>query len=221
MRKAQDLAVATARLEALQQFERPLRAAAASEVIGVDEVGAGPLAGPGFAAAVALPPQSRLVGVDDSKRLTAAQRQALAPQIIAAARAYAVAHVGVAAIDARGIRAACLLAMQRAVLRVLQQLGSAAGVHVLVDAHRLPQLPCKQTAVISGDRLSLSIAAASILAKTRRDALMQRLGRQFPGYGFAQHKGYGTAAHLAALQRLGPCPLHRRSYAPVRRLAAP
>ena len=88
----------------------------------------------------------------------------------------------------------------RAVLRVLQQLGSAAGVHVLVDAHRLPQLPCKQTAVISGDRLSLSIAAASILAKTRRDALMQRLDRQFPGYGFAQHKGYGTAAHLAALQ---------------------
>ncbi len=186
-------------------------------VAGLDEVGRGCLAGPVVAAAVILPLdagiEADLTGVRDSKQLSARQRERLATVIRARAVAWAVGQSDVATIDAQNILRATRLAMHAALRRL-----AVAPAALLLDALRLPDVPLPQTPLIKGDQRSLSIAAASILAKVARDALLCDLDVQYPGYGFAQHKGYGTAHHLAALARLGPCPEHRRSFAPVRAL---
>ena len=187
----------------------------AGPVCGVDEAGRGPLAGPVVAAAVVLDLRRLPSGLDDSKRLTEAERERLFAEICAG-HAVAVAFGSVARIDALNIRGATLWAMARAV----RALPVAPG-HVLVDGLDLPPgLPCPGEAVVKGDARSLSIAAASIVAKVARDRLMVRLAAACPGYGFEEHKGYGTAAHRAALVRLGPSVHHRRSFEPVRSLLA-
>ena len=183
---------------------------------GVDEAGRGPLAGPVVAAAVILDPARPIAGLRDSKRLSAAQRAALAPRIRAEALAFAIAAADCAEIDALNILHATLLAMRRA----LEQL-PAPFDHIMIDGNKAPQLPdsmahCRVETIIGGDDRVAAISAASILAKTHRDALMCALDAAHPGYGFAQHFGYPTPTHLEALQRLGPSPIHRRSFAPVR-----
>ncbi len=178
---------------------------------GVDEVGRGPLAGPVVAAAVILDPRQPIAGLADSKKLSARQREALAAEIHARALAVSLGRAEVAEIDALNILQASLLAMQRAVAGL-----RPAPAMVYVDGRQLPQVPMPGQAVIKGDSLIPAISAASIVAKVARDAEMAELARQFPGYGFEAHKGYGTKVHLQALQQLGPCPLHRRSFAPVR-----
>jgi ribonuclease HII len=184
----------------------------AATVAGVDEAGRGPLAGPVVAAAVVLDPRCGWDGVDDSKKLAREAREALYARVLSEARAFAWAVMGPRAIDALNIRRASLEAMRRAV-----GLLALAPDLVLVDGNdRVPGLACRQEAVIAGDARLLSVAAASVVAKVVRDRIMERLDRVWPGYGFAQHKGYGTPEHLAALNRLGPCPLHRFSFTPVR-----
>lgn len=195
----------------LRRRERELRQFGFRRVAGADEAGAGPLAGPLVAAAVILPPRARLPGVDDSKKLTPRQRERWAALIRQRALAFAVVEVDAAEVDRSGPYQASIAGMTRAVLAL-----DPAPDYLLTDARRLPDLALPQEAVIGGDRKHLCIAAASILAKVHRDGLMREFEDQFPGYGFARHKGYGTAAHLEALQRLGPCPQHRRSYSPVR-----
>lgn len=183
---------------------------------GVDEAGRGPLAGPVYAAAVILDPADRIEGIADSKTLLAPRREVLAREIKVRALAWAVASVDVPDIDRLNILQASLLAMRLA----LEALTIVPGL-ALIDGNRCPDaLCCPARAVVKGDQQVLTIAAASILAKVARDREMERLDRCHPGYGFAQHKGYGTKAHLAALERLGPCPVHRRSFAPVRALCA-
>lgn len=202
------------RLRRMQQFERPLWDAGVVHVAGVDEVGVGPLAGPVVAAAVVLPPRWRLVGLNDSKQVPRARREALDAAIRGAALGVGLGRCSVAEIDAFNIYAAAREAARRA----LVALGCPCE-HILVDAHRIPAVRPPQTAIEHGDALSHSIAAASIVAKVARDALMVRLDAEHPGYGLAQHMGYGTAAHLEALARLGPSRVHRRSFAPVRMAA--
>ncbi len=184
-------------------------------IAGVDEAGRGCLAGPVVASAVILPlgrcsEIERLAGVRDSKLLTARQRQALAEEIDAVALAVGVGVSSSWEVDSIGIVAATRKAMGRAV-RSLQP----APDLLLIDALRLPELTCPQRAIIKGDRLCLSIAAASVVAKVRRDEWMCMLERAWPGYGFSVHKGYGTAGHQLALAELGPSPIHRRTFAPV------
>jgi ribonuclease HII len=193
-------------------------------VIGVDEAGRGPLAGPVTAGVVILNPARPIDELDDSKKLSEKKRDELAPLIRECAWAWAVAHVEVDVIDRINILQATLLAMRNALL-ALQPPDACHGFefHVQVDGNKLPalhELPyaCSAEAIVGGDALVPSISAASILAKTSRDALMQKLDQQYPGYGLAMHKGYGTAAHLKALRELGPSPIHRRSFAPVREL---
>jgi ribonuclease HII len=177
-------------------------------VAGVDEVGRGPLAGPVVAAAVILDPTARVDGIRDSKVLTSGQRRRLAREIRGRALAWAVGRVGPQRIDAVNVLEATWAAMRAALAR----LRVAPGL-VLVDGHlRIPGVTCAQRAIIGGDRRSASVAAASIIAKVARDTFMLRADRRYPGYGFRRHKGYATAAHLEALARLGPCPLHRRSF---------
>jgi len=195
-------------------FEAATRAAA--RVCGVDEAGRGPLAGPVVAAAVILDPARPIDGLRDSKALSARQRDALAVQIRACALSWAVAEASVAEIDTLNILQATLLAMRRAV-HALQP----AADYALIDGNQLPVLPIAARAVIGGDAIEPAISAASILAKTHRDALMAALDAAHPGYGFARHAGYGTPEHLAQLRARGPCPLHRRSFAPVRALLDP
>jgi len=199
------------RLRKLLRYESALWAGGVMHVAGVDEAGMSPLAGPVAAAAVVFAPGSRLPGVDDSKKLDAATRDRLAAEIRVSAAAWAVAFAEVEEIDAINIYWAGLLAMRRAVEGL-----SPAPQHLLVDARRLKDLPMPQQAIVKGDSLSLSIAAASILAKTARDALMRKLDAEHPGYGFARHKGYPVREHVEALARLGASPVHRRSFAPVR-----
>lgn len=201
------------RLAALFARRRALLRAGAQAVAGVDEVGMGPLAGPVVAAAVVLPARVHLRGLDDSKRLAAPVRERLAEAIHASALAVAVAELWPDEIDRRNIYRAGLEAMRRAVAAL-----AVAPDHVLVDARTIPDIAMPQTPLVGGDALDGSIAAASIVAKVHRDALMRRLDAEYPGYGFAQHKGYATASHLAALRRRGPCPVHRRSFAPVSQL---
>ena len=177
---------------------------------GVDEAGRGPLAGPVFAAAVILDPGRPIRGLKDSKVLTAQRRVELAAFIRERAIAWSVAHAEVDEIDTLNILQATLLAMRRAVLGL-----SVAPAEAIVDGNQSPDLPCRVHTIVKGDRDVLSISAASILAKTARDALLVELDLVYPQYGFAQHKGYGTREHLAALERFGPCPIHRRSFAPV------
>mgnify|MGYP001012904763 FL=1 len=178
---------------------------------GVDEAGRGPLAGPVVAAAVILPPGTSLSGLNDSKKLSPRQRERLAAEIRATALAGAVAEASAAEIDEWNILRATLRAMARAVAAL-----PLTPDEVLVDGNQAPALEVPVRTIIGGDALEPAIMAASILAKTHRDARLVALEARHPGYGFARHKGYGTAAHLAALARLGPCPEHRRSFAPVR-----
>lgn len=178
---------------------------------GVDEAGRGPLAGPVVVAAVMLNPDQRIEGLRDSKKLSANARERLAHAIRAQALAWCVAEASVAEIDQLNILHATLLAMQRAVAG----LGRAPD-DVWVDGNRCPKWEWRSQAVVKGDDKVASIAAASILAKTARDEYMCRLHEDYPAYGFARHMGYGTAAHVAALQAHGACPQHRRSFAPVK-----
>lgn len=184
-------------------------------VAGVDEAGRGPLAGDVFAAAVILAPGSTLPGLRDSKKLSAARRETLAEAVRAEALAWSVARASVAEIDALNILQASLLAMRRAV-----QALAPPPAAVLVDGNRLPAWEWRAVAVVGGDDLVPAISAASVLAKVARDEEMRRLDERHPGYGFARHKGYPTAAHVAALVRLGASPVHRMSFAPVRAAAA-
>jgi len=185
-------------------------------IAGVDEAGRGPLAGPVVVAAVILDPRCIIAGLDDSKKLTAARRDALFEQIQATALACCIIAVPPAEIDRLNILKATLLGMQRAVEGLALRPSLA-----LVDGNRVPRLPCEARAIVGGDGLEPAISAASILAKVSRDRQMVELHGQFPLYGFDQHKGYPTAAHLQALTEHGPCPAHRRSFAPVRDLLQP
>ncbi len=180
---------------------------------GVDEAGRGPLAGPVFAAAVILDPGRRIRGLADSKQLTAAVRVELAAQIRSRALAWAVASASVEEIDALNILQASLLAMRRAVaaLAVVPELALVDGLHC-------PPLAIATRAIVEGDATVKAISAASILAKTERDAEMVRLATRYPQYGLERHKGYATPEHLALLRRFGPCDVYRRSFAPVRAL---
>ena len=180
---------------------------------GVDEAGRGPIAGPVFAAAVILDPRRPVTGLKDSKLLAPRRREALAITIRREARAWAVASATVQEIDQLNILQATLLAMRRAVEQ-LEVLPDEAWI----DGDHCPRLTCKARAVIGGDRSVPQISAASILAKTARDAEMLRLHREYPNYRLDRHKGYPTPEHLALLERHGACAIHRRSFAPVRRL---
>ena len=183
-------------------------------IAGVDEAGRGPLAGPVFAAAVILDVDHPIVGLRDSKTLSARRRESLAEAIRRDALAWAVASADVDEIDTLNILQATMLAMRRAVEAL-----AIAPAEVLVDGTHCPRVAYAVRAIVKGDRDVAAISAASILAKTARDALLCQLDAQYPHYGFAQHKGYGTAGHLAALMRHGPCPVHRRSFAPVAQAA--
>jgi ribonuclease HII len=199
------------RLRKMLRYETQLWAAGLTRVAGVDEAGMSPLAGPVAAAAVVFAPGSRIPGVDDSKKLDARTRDELAIAIKETCVAWSVAFAEVHEIDRINIYWAGLLAMRRAV----EGLGIVTE-HLLLDARLLKDVPTPQERIIKGDAKSLSIAAASILAKTSRDALMTKLNEEYPGYGFAKHKGYPVKEHTAALTKLGACPIHRRSFAPVR-----
>ena len=186
-------------------------------IAGIDEAGRGPLAGPVVAAAVILDAEPRITGLDDSKKLSAARREALDRELRATALAWSIAWADPAEIDQLNVLAATMLAMRRAILRL-----PLRPEFVLVDGNRLPDLGFFGTqingqAVVGGDALIPSISAASILAKVARDAIMQRTDALYPGYGFAGHKGYGTAEHLRNLCSLGPCQQHRKSFRPIRR----
>src|SRR5262244_3450075 len=195
------------------RFERAARKLGWTRIAGLDEVGRGALFGPVVAAAVILNPKRRIVGLDDSKQLTEKRRAILADRIKQHALAWAVAESDARRIDAWNIYQASRQAMTAA----LQQLAIAPD-YLLIDAVQLDVL-IEQKSLIKGDCKSVSIAAASILAKTHRDARMQHWDAVYPLYGLAQHKGYATPEHLEALKRLGPTPLHRHSFAPVREAA--
>lgn len=191
----------------LWNYEHRCFAEGYSLVCGVDEAGRGPLAGPVCAAAVILPPDLEIEGLNDSKKLTEKRREALYPQIIEQAVAYGIAFASEREIDEINILQATFLAMRRAV----EQLSVQPEI-ALVDGNREPPLPMPVRTIIKGDSLSASIAAASILAKVTRDRFMHEQDAIFPQYGFAVHKGYGTKAHYAALRENGACPIHRRTF---------
>ena len=201
------------------EFERTLWQSGTLLVAGVDEAGRGPLAGPVVAAAVIFPPEWQriglpveLLGLNDSKQLTVDQREVFYAVLTTRAEVqFAIARVDASQIDEINI----LQATHRAMNAALAQL-QPSPEHVLVDGWRVPSLRFPQTPIIKGDARSYSIAAASVLAKVTRDRLMAEYDRQWPAYGFAGHKGYGTAQHLAALSEHGPCPIHRRSFAPLK-----
>ena len=182
-------------------------------VAGVDEAGRGPLAGPVVAAAVILDRARPIEGLADSKTLSAPQREMLAGQIRLYASAWAVGLATVEEIDHLNILQATLLAMQRAVCSL-----GIVPTHAMVDGNQAPRLACSVQTVVRGDASVPAISAASILAKVARDAMLHELDLEYPGYGFAAHKGYPTPGHLEALEFLGPSKIHRRSFAPVRRL---
>lgn len=194
-------------------LELEARATWNGHVCGVDEAGRGPWAGPVSAAAVILNPDDLPPGIDDSKALTEKRRAALEVEIKSRALAWGVGFASVEEIDELNILHATGLAMRRAVEALAH-----APVHALVDGNYRFKLPCAVTPVVKGDSRSLSIAAASILAKTARDRLMIEMDATYPGYGFASHKGYNAPIHQKALQTLGPCPEHRRSWAPIKAL---
>ena len=193
------------------RFERRAKRRGARFVAGVDEAGRGPLAGPVVVAAVMFPDRRYPDGLNDSKKLTALQRERLYELILKRA-SVSIAIASRARIDRMNILRASLWAMSRAVAGLLQ-----VPDHVLVDGNmEPPRLPCACETIVGGDGLSVSIAAASIVAKVTRDRLMTAIGRAYPDYGFEQHMGYSTPAHFAALKQFGPCPHHRQSFAPVR-----
>lgn len=190
------------------QFDQQFRDECGGLVCGVDEAGRGPLAGPVYAAAVILSPEYPIEGLNDSKKLSEKKREALFDVIREEAMAYCIASASVEEIERYNILGATYLAMSRAVagLSVEPQLA-------LIDGNRLPpNLPVQGKTVVKGDALSESIAAASILAKVARDRVLKEMDKDYPQYGFAVHKGYGTAAHVAALKEFGPCPVHRPSF---------
>lgn len=195
------------------RFERNLWDRGVAHVCGVDEVGVGPLAGPLVAAAVILPPETALLGVDDSKKLSARVRAELAETIQNQAVASAIGIVSAAEVDRLNPYQGALEAMRRAVVGL-----SVEPQSILVDARTIPGMNVPQHALVKGDSRSYSIAAASIIAKVYRDDLMRQADETYPQYGFGRHMGYGTRAHLQALAAFGPCPEHRRSFSPVRQL---
>lgn len=192
------------------EVEDTLRARGIERIAGIDEVGRGPLAGPVVAVALMLPSGCRIEGATDSKRLTAGVRERLAAEIERRALALGIGAASAREVDRLNIRKATELAMQRAVARL-----PITPEHLIVDGLPVPALGEAQTAVVGGDRLVHVVSCASIVAKVTRDRLMRRLAERYPGYGWERNAGYGTAAHLEALSRLGPTPHHRRSYAPV------
>ena len=199
------------RLRNLLRFETRLWGRGVTLVAGVDEAGMAPLAGPVVAAACILPRDYRPRGVDDSKKLDPGERERLAADIKRNAVTWAVGQAEVGEIDRLNIYWAGILSLRRAVLGL-----DPRPEHLLIDARRIRDLDIPQDGIVRGDALSLTIAAASILAKTTRDALMTRMDAEHPGYGFARHKGYPTPDHVAALRERGACPIHRRSFGPVR-----
>ena len=183
-------------------------------VAGADEAGRGPLAGDVVAAAVILDPENPIVGLNDSKKLSEKKREALFDEIQTKALAFSVARASVDEIDKLNILHASMLAMKRAIETL-----SVPAEHALIDGNRIPkELPCPAEAVVKGDARHAAIAAASILAKVTRDREIVALDAQYPEYGFAKHKGYPTAVHLAAIQEHGVCDIHRRSFGPVKRI---
>ncbi|HEY1232333.1 MAG TPA: ribonuclease HII [Candidatus Binatia bacterium] len=205
--------VERARIQNMLNFERLLWKSGVRSIAGVDEVGVGPLAGPVVAAAVVFPPGTELLGIDDSKKLESEQRTRLAALIRERATAIGLGWAEVDEIDHLNIYRAGLLAMSRAVNAL-----PSAPEHLLIDARTIPEIAIPQNAFNKGDGINFSIAAASIIAKTHRDSLMEGFETKYSGYGFAQHKGYGTAEHQDAIRRLGPCPIHRLSFPFIREL---
>ena len=191
----------------MYSIELDLAREGVSIVAGVDEAGRGPLAGPVVAAAVVLDPENRITGLDDSKKLSPRQREALLPEILAKARAVALAAAGPREIERINILQASLRAMATAV----EGLG-VAPAHILIDGNKRIPVPLPQTPLVKGDSRCACIAAASVVAKVYRDRVMARMDMRFPGYGFGKHKGYPTREHLAALERHGPCRIHRRTF---------
>src|SRR6266542_2635481 len=202
-----------ARVLNMLNFERVLWKSGIQSVAGIDEVGIGPLAGPVVAAAVVFPPGTELAGIDDSKRLDVDQRVNMEAVIRRTATAIGVGLAEVGEIDRLNIYHAALLAMRRAVEAL-----SVKPDHLLIDARTIPGVSIPQNSFFKGDGINFSIAAASIIAKTHRDRLMEDLEKKYPGYGFAQHKGYGTAEHQNSIRELGPCPVHRMSFPFIREL---
>lgn len=202
------------RVARLFALRRRLVREGARHVAGVDEVGMGPLAGPIVAGAVVFGSRPELPGLDDSKKLSREARERLDREIRAQAVALSIAEVWPEEIERLNVYRAGLEAMRRAVAGL-----ASTPDHLLVDARTIPGVRPPQTALVHGDALDGSIAAAAIVAKVHRDALMRKLGERHPGYGFERHMGYATVDHLAALRRLGPAPVHRRSFAPVSQLA--
>jgi len=196
-------------------LEQSARKRGALRIAGIDEVGRGPLFGPVVAAAVILPKGCRLHGLTDSKKLSEKKRNELDVEIRACAVAWAVAAVDAETIDRINIRRASLEAMRRAVEMLAQGPDFLLPDFLLIDGRDTIEWDCAQQAVIQGDATSFSIAAASVLAKVHRDRMMVEFDAVFPGYGLAQHKGYCSAEHMEALRRLGPTPLHRKSFQPV------
>lgn len=197
------------------RYEKAARALGATIIAGVDEVGRGALFGPVVAAAVILPCDTRIRGLRDSKQLLREDRERLSDVVKKKAIAIAIEEVDAETIDRVNIYQATRLAMTAAV-RKLEPVAN----HLLIDAMKL-DIECAQTSIIYGDSLSISIAAASVVAKVYRDGRMRELDREYPQYGLASHKGYSTPAHLAALEKHGPCPLHRRSFRPVAQTSLP
>lgn len=196
-----------ARLEKMLQYERNARDNGHNFIAGVDEAGRGPLAGCVVAAAVILPGDTVIMGVDDSKKLSSTKRQQLYYEITQKALSWSTGMASVEEIDRLNILQASLLAMNRAIKGLAQN-----PDFVLVDAVTIPGVLVPQQSVIKGDSLSLSIAAASIIAKVTRDKMMEQLDGEYPQYGFGNHKGYGTREHIEAICRFGPCPLHRKTF---------
>jgi ribonuclease HII len=201
------------RIQNMLNFERLLWQSGIRSIAGVDEVGIGPLAGPVVAAAVVFPPGTELAGVDDSKRLEPEQRVKLEGAIRQSATAIGVGLAEIGEIDSLNIYHAALLAMRRAIEAL-----PVTPEHLLIDARIIPGISIPQNSFNKGDGINFSIAAASIIAKTHRDRLMEDLEKKYPGYGFAQHKGYGTPEHQNAIRELGPCPIHRLSFQFIREL---
>lgn len=199
------------RLDAMYVYERAAVAAGHMLVAGVDEAGRGPLAGPVAVAAVILPQEAHLPRINDSKKLSAAVREELFTQIVAIAISYHVALIDAETIDRMNILQATRMGMYEAIAAL-----TPAPDEVLVDAVELPKLSMPSQSIIKGDAKSVSIAAASILAKVTRDHLMEQYDTEYPHYGFAKHKGYGTQEHIDAIRKYGVCPIHRKSFEPIR-----
>ncbi|MGE5398425.1 MAG: ribonuclease HII [Chitinophagales bacterium] len=211
MVRKQNEAEEISRLKSMLRFETALYEEGVDLIAGVDEAGRGPLAGPVVAAAVIMPPGLMISGTDDSKKLTPQKRYELVPQIKQSALSWAIAQVFPPYLDHINIYQATRQAMLKAISSL-----SIKPQHLIIDALKLPESGISQTPLIKGDALSLSVACASILAKVERDNIMTNMEQLFPGYGFAKHKGYATKEHIAAIMRLGPSPIHRISFEPIK-----